>query len=266
MADKKLALITGASSGIGADLAREHARRGGDLILVARRAEKLEALKAALEADHGVTVHVMARDLAVANAGEDLHAAVREAGLEVDYLINNAGFGGHGAFHERPWTEDKAMVQLNIETLTALTRAFLPGMVERGRGRVLNVASTAAFLPGPLMAVYYATKAYVLSLSEALASELRGTGVTVTALCPGVTRTEFGARANVGDSKLFRGPWVAGSAAVAAFGYRAMLAGRVVAVHGFWNKVAAHVALPLLPKPVVRRVSLLLTEKVKKRS
>ncbi|MEM9305209.1 MAG: SDR family oxidoreductase, partial [Pseudomonadota bacterium] len=174
MAKGTTALVTGASGGIGLELARLHASKGGDLVVVARSADRLEALRAELEEKHGVSVSVIARDLAEPDAAEAIFAETEAAGVEIDVLMNNAGFGLHGAFHEQQWGRVQAMMQVNMVALTALTRRYLPGMVERGRGRILNVSSTASFLPGPLQAVYYATKAYVTSFSQAIAEELRG--------------------------------------------------------------------------------------------
>lgn len=230
------ALITGASSGIGRDLAHEHARRQGDLVLVARRRDRLETLADDLRGRHGVDVVVLAGDLTQPGAVPALHAKVEKLGLKVDVLVNNAGFGGLGRFVEQDADRLADMVQLNIHALTGLTHTFLPAMVARGRGRVLNVASTAAFMPGPTQAVYFATKAYVLSFTEALAVELAGTGVTATALCPGPTTTEFARRANAADRRMFRTA-TATSADVASFGYRSMEAGRTVAVHGLGNRL-----------------------------
>ncbi len=241
------ALITGASSGIGRDLAREHARRGGRLILVARRGDRLETLAAELVDRHGIAVTVLPCDLAAPGAAAALHQEVAGRGLVVDQLINNAGFGGLGRFHEMDPQRQDAMVQLNVMALTQLTRAYLPEMIARGRGRVLNVASTAAFMPGPTQAVYFATKAYVLSFTEAVAVELEGTGVTMTALCPGATVTEFADQAAAGNKRMFRAG-AATSAEVAAFGYRAMLAGRTVAIHRARSSPGAW-AIPPAPRP-----------------
>lgn len=254
-----VAVVTGASSGIGTELAREHASRGGDLVLVARREDKLAALAAELRERHGVGTTVIAKDLAAEGAAEELFAAL--ASTEIDVLMNNAGFGGHGRFHERRWEDDRDMIRLNVLTLAALTRLALPAMVARGRGRVLNVASVVGFMPGPQQAVYYASKAFVLSFSEAIAHELRGTGVTVTALCPGATRTGFFEAADLAGSKLLRSLTLASPEAVAAYGYKAMLAGQVVAVHGGSNKLLAHFLLRLMPRSLVRRISASLLEK-----
>ncbi|MFT4769639.1 MAG: short-subunit dehydrogenase, partial [Glaciecola sp.] len=185
------ALITGASAGIGEELARVHAEKGGHLILVARRKDRLESIATQLRAEHGVQVQVIAADLAKPGAAKKLMADVDALGTQVDVLINNAGFGGHGKFHESGLERDQRMMQLNMVALTELAYYFAQGMVERGAGKILNVGSTAGFLPGPLQAVYYASKAYVNSFSQAIANELEGTGVTVTVLCPGPVATEF---------------------------------------------------------------------------
>ncbi len=254
------ALITGASSGIGLDLARVHASRGGDLVLVARRRDRLEELATQLHEQHGVSAVVLPCDLSLPGAAEDLHREVVERSIDVDYLINNAGFGGYGLFHDIDPDRHEAMIQVNVLALTKLMRAFLPGMIALGSGRVLNVASTAAFIPGPLQAVYFATKAYVLSLTEALAVELAGTAVTVTALCPGATVTEFEAAADLEGAGLFaRG--AATSMDVAETGYRAMLDGRTVVVHGIRNK-----PIPLLARLVPRRLAATLAMKAMQKS
>ncbi len=183
--ERETALVTGASSGIGAELARIHAAHGGNLMMIARRRDKLEALKAELEKTYGIAVYLLVQDLAEAGAAQQVHDHVRSLGLAVDILVNNAGFGHWGPFHEQDWSVNEAMIKVNILALAALTRVFVPDMVARGHGRVLNVASMAGFVPGPLHAVYYASKAFVVSFSEALANELAGTGVTVTVV-PGL--------------------------------------------------------------------------------
>ena len=248
------ALITGASSGIGAELARIHASRGGNLVLVARREDRLNQIKAELEKEFHVEVAVIAKDLSDAAAPEEIVREIASRGIEIDCLINNAGFGGHGLFHERAWEKDRSMIQVNVMALTALTRLLLPAMVQRKRGRILNVASTAGFLPGPLQAVYYATKAYVISLSEALANELAGTGVTVTALCPGTTESEFAGQAGVTETRAFK-MGVASAKDVATYGYEAMMKGEVLAVHGATNKIVFHGLLRALPRRVVTKIS-----------
>ena len=231
---KEKALITGASSGIGLELARLCAKDGCDVVLVARSEGKLRELAAELGRDCGVAAHVIALDLAQPNAAEEL---VRRLPCAVDVLVNNAGFGVAGPFVGTDLTKELEMIQVNIVALTQLTKLLLPPMVARRRGRVLNVASTAAFQPGPLMAVYYATKAYVLSFSEAIADELRHSGVTVTALCPGPTETGFAAVADMTQSRLFNVARPMGSAAVARAGYAAMRRGKRVAIPGVKNKL-----------------------------
>ena len=183
--DRPTALVTGASGGIGEALARELAARGHDLVLVARSVGTLEALAAELAQAHGIIATSIGADLAASGAGRALATELRGRGLEIDIVVNNAGFADFGEFAHADLNKTMQMVALNVVTLTELTHELLPPMIERGRGRVMNLASTAAFLPGPLMAVYYATKAYVLSFSEGIAEELKGSGVTVTALCPG---------------------------------------------------------------------------------
>lgn len=250
------ALITGASSGIGESLARQLAAHGADLILVARTEDRLHALAAELGARYRVQVHVLPADLNLPGAASQLHAAVQARGLSVDILVNNAGLGGYGEFSTQPSDEIDRMITVNIGALTGLTRAFLPDMLARGRGRVLNVASTAAFQPGPLMAVYYATKAYVLSFSEAIAEEVAGSGVSVTALCPGPVQTGFQAVSRLGESDLLSGPArlaILSADEVARLGVRGMLVGQRVVVAGRLNRVQT--LLPrLLPRAVVTRL------------
>jgi uncharacterized protein len=232
----KLALITGASVGLGRDLAELFARDGHHLVLTARNESQLAALASKFRDQYKVNVDVIVQDLSVPGAADRIFAQL--AGRTIDYLVNNAGFGTHGPFAEADVASQLAMIQVNIASLTHLTRLILPGMLERGSGRIMNMASVAAFLPGPLMAVYYATKAYVLSFSEALASEVAGRGVTVTAVCPGPTKTEFQLRAGIAEAPLFqRG--VMTSPQVAQIGYNAMLQGRRSVVTGFSNKVSA---------------------------
>ena len=236
------ALVTGASSGIGLEIARILAK-DHDVTLAARSADKLEALASEVGGARVVPV-----DLA---DPEGPRALVAELPA-VDVLVNNAGFGDFGAFASAPESRLDDMIELNVGALTRLARAYLPGMRERGSGRVMNVASTAAFQPGPLMAVYYATKAYVLSFSEALAEETRGTGVTVTALCPGPTASGFQAGAAMEDSRLVKGRKLPSAAEVAAYGVKAMQRGDVVAVPGFMNKAMA-ASVRFSPRPVIRR-------------
>ena len=236
-ASSETVLVTGASSGIGAELARAFAKRGSSLWLTARSQDKLEALAAELRQKYTVQVRVVLSDLARAEGAAQLVRALAEEHVEVDVLVNNAGYAGYGAFTRSDWTHEAGMLQLNMVTLTELTKRLLPPMVARGRGGVLNVASTAAFQPGPLMAVYYATKAYVLSFSEALAEEVRGSGVVVTALCPGPTESGFQARASMEASKLVKGKRLMDAASVAEAGYEGFRRGATVVVPGLQNRL-----------------------------
>lgn len=246
----KVALITGASSGIGKEFAYIHAEKGGDLVIVARRAAKLEALKKDLESKHGVQVLCISKDLSEPGAGQALYQEVKAAGVEVEYLINNAGFGGHGKFHEREWAKDLTMIQLNIIALTELTRFFLPDFVQRNSGRILNVSSTASLMPGPLQAVYFATKAYVTSFSNAIATELQDTNVTVTALLPGATETEFAATSGMDKTDLFEHTFSARS--VAEEGYNGMLAAKLDVIAGVtFGQRMMMAAIPLTPKKMI---------------
>lgn len=233
----RLALVTGASSGIGMQLARLFAADRIDLVLVARRAQELDSLAAELRTGCGVAVTVLPLDLAQPGAARALFAALQSRGLVVTDLCNNAGFGLFGLFQGTALDDESAMIQLNITALTELTKLFLPPMLARRNGRILNVASTASFQPGPFMAVYYASKAYVLSLSEALATELKGSGVTVTALCPGPTRTGFQARAAMHNSALLKNVALTDVDDVARAGYRAMQRGQRVIVPGWINRL-----------------------------
>lgn len=246
----KVALITGASSGIGMELARIHAERGGDLVLVARSEDKLNELKAELEGKHSVNVTVIAKDLTRLEAATEIHEEVTGSGIAVDYLVNNAGFGGRGLFHERKWEDDLAMINLNVTALTALTRFFLPDFVKRNSGRILNVSSTASFMPGPLQAVYYATKAYVIFFSNAIAEELHDTNITVTALMPGATETGFAERSGMDKTKLFDNTF--GAREVAEAGYDGMLAGKMDVVAGVtFSQSLMMKAIPFTPKKML---------------
>lgn len=245
---KTVALITGASSGIGRELAAIHAAKGGDLVIVARSADKLAAVKSELESQHGVQVMTIAKDLSLPDSAQQVYDAVKAAGIEIDILINNAGFGGQGKFHERDWANDLTMIQLNIVALTALCRLFLPDFVQRDRGRILNVSSVASLTPGPLQAVYFATKAYVTSFSNAIAGELHDTKVTVTALLPGATETEFARVAGLDETELFKE--VASARNVAQEGYDAMLAGELDIISGVsLPQKILFTAIPFVPKP-----------------
>jgi uncharacterized protein len=221
----KTALITGASSGIGYEMAKLLVGDGYQVAVVARRADKLVALRDELGADR---VTVITADLSQPSAAAAVHAQVPS----VDVLVNNAGVGDFGAFVDADLDKTLAMMQLNMSSLVALTRLYVPTMVANKSGKIVNVASTAAFQPGPLMAVYYATKSFVLSFSEAISEELQGSGVTVTALCPGPTESGFQAGAEMESSKLVKGKKLPTSLDVATYAVKAMNSGKVVAVHG----------------------------------
>jgi short-subunit dehydrogenase len=249
-------LVTGASCGIGEALARCFAKGGFDLVLVARSADKLRALAAELESAHGVPARVQPCDLSQPAAAAGLAAALRRRQVTVDVLVNNAGVLEQGAFCDIAPQRHQQLIDLNVSGLTSMLAAFLPGMRERGWGRVLNVASIAAFQPVPTLATYAATKAYVLSLTESLSEELKGTGVSVSALCPGITATQMVSRAAEANDKLARLPaFMIGDAAdVAAEGYRACLRGEVIKVPGMLN-LATTLASRATPKWLLRGLS-----------
>ena len=250
-ATRPVALVTGASAGIGRELANVLAREGHDLVLVARRQPELEQLATELKEQYGADSRVISADLTKATAASGI---VKELGpdTQIDVLVNNAGFGGLGAFVERDRKDDLRMIALNVTALTDLTKAFLPGMVERKRGRILNVASTAAFQPGPFMAVYYATKAYVLSLSQALAEEVSGTGVTVTCLCPGVTESEFHQVAGTEGVPLTNAVSMS-ARTVAEAAYKGMTRGKLVVIPGLHNKIGAQ-SIRFAPRGMVLKI------------
>jgi len=231
-----IALVTGASSGIGKALARCFAADGHDVVLVARRLPLLEALASELSERFGQKTWAIAGDLSSAAGVEGLLGELQARGLELDFLVNNAGVGTTGRFVDSPLERELVLTELNVRAIVHLTRALLPGMLARRRGRILNVGSTAGFQPGPYMATYYASKAFVNHFSEALHEELRGTGVTVTLSCPGPTLTEFGDVSGVGKANLFRLP-VASAEHVAREAYGALFAGRALIVHGFLNRI-----------------------------
>ena len=250
---RPLALITGASVGLGRDFATIFAANGYDLIVTARNQQQLESVATDLRAKYGVAVEVLPKDLSRPEATQEIFDHLQSSARLLDVLVNNAGFGTNGPFIDTDVVSQAAMLQVNVVALTQLTRLFLPAMVKRHSGRVMNVASVAAFLPGPLMAVYYASKAYVLSFSEAIASELAGTGVTVTAFCPGATQTEFFTRASMGASPLVRANMM-DSMTVARIGYRAMQQGKRVAIAGFQNRLMAG-AVHFTPRRLVTAIS-----------
>ncbi|MGD0437905.1 MAG: SDR family oxidoreductase [Bryobacteraceae bacterium] len=239
-------LITGASAGIGLELARVFAAAGYDLILTARDQVRLEKLAADLKP---AAVRVIAQDLSLPGAPEEIHRLAPN----VDVLVNNAGFGVYGKFADNSLSQELNMIQLNVAALVALTKLYLPGMLAARSGRIMNVASTAAFQPGPLMAIYFATKAFVLSFSEAIANELEGTGVTVTALCPGPTATEFQERGKMQDSALVKGKKMMTARTVAEAGYQGLMAGKTIVIPGLQNKLMVE-SLRISPRSVVTKV------------
>jgi short-subunit dehydrogenase len=239
--NRTTALITGGSTGIGLDLAREFASHGHDLVVVARQRDRLDQAAGALEGKYGVKVTAIPSDLSIDGSPQRLYDAVIGEGIRIDYLVNNAGFGLGGEFADTDLDRELDMIQLNIAAVVHMTKLFMQPMLRRKKGRIMNVGSTAGFQPGPLMSVYYASKAFVLSFSEAIAEELRDSGVTVTCLCPGPTETEFAHVAGIKQTRLFTQMGVKDSAEVARFGYRAMMKGERVAIPGVRNKMLVQV-------------------------
>ena len=244
---KNTALITGAASGIGKEFSKIHAEKGGDIVAVDINAEGLKSLKNELEGSYGIEVYTIVKNLTQLTAPQEIHDEVLGHGIEIDYLINNAGFGGIGAFHERDWAKDLAMIQVNVVALTALTRQFLPDFVARDSGRILNVSSTVSLVPGPLQAVYFATKAYVTSFSNALSGELSETGVTMTALLPGATKTAFGDHSGMNKTAIYKKP--ASARDVAQAGYEAMEEGKIEVIAGLpWEQRVELAFIPFMSK------------------
>ena len=251
------ALITGASSGIGLEFAKVFAANKTNLVLVARSEDKLNQLATQLRLDFGITVKVIVADLSQMEQVFQVYNTCKTANIQINYLVNNAGFGSYGFFVESDWKKTEEMIDLNIKSLTLLSRLFGSDMVANKAGKILNVASTAAFQPGPTMAVYFATKSYVLFLSEAMSNELKGTGVTVTCLCPGATESGFMVAAAMDNSALFKNRKLPTSAAVALFGYKAMMKGKMTVIHGIMNYLIAN-SIRLAPRswvlPMVRKI------------
>lgn len=258
---KNTALITGASNGIGLELAKVHASKGGDLVLVARNKTKLDELKAELESQFKVSVYTIGKDLSANNSAQEVYDETTKQNIQIDYLINNAGFGDFGMFAETEWSKELQMINLNITTLTQFTKLYLQDMVKRKSGKIMNVASTAAFQSGPTMAVYYATKAYVLSFSEAVDNEVSGKGVTVTTLCPGPTESGFQAAAAMEESNLVKGKKLPTAKEVAEYGYSSMMKGKTVAIHGMMNWIMAN-SVRFTPRALVVK----LTRKIQDRA
>lgn len=249
----KIALITGASSGIGAEFARYHARKGGDVVLTARSEGKLKALAAELEAEYGIKAHVVAADLGAVEGAAEVIAQVSTLGLHIDILINNAGFGGRGRHIDRMIDEELAMIDLNVKALVVLSHHYGREMAKRAQGRILNVGSSAGFMPGPLQAVYFATKSFVQSFSQAFDHEMRPQGVTVTVLAPGYVNTSFADRADLHGTKLTSDGGKT-PASVAKYGYDAMSRGALVAVNEKPLDFMINWLIPLLPRRVVLKM------------
>lgn len=257
---RKTALITGASSGIGYQLAMIHAQKGDNLVLVSRNHLKLNDLKSHLELSYAISVMMVKMDLSEPDSAQELYDQLKKDHVVVDYLVNNAGFCYHGLFMETEWQREEKMINLHITTLTHLCKLFGKDMIERGCGRILNVTSTAAFQPGPSMSVYFASKAYILHFSEALNKEFFAKGVSVTALCPGPTNSEFQKNADLVGSNLFRILPVSNAREVARYAHKAMLKGKAVAVHGWINKMIV-LSLRFVPRKLVVFFSGLLLSK-----
>ncbi len=246
----KTALITGASSGIGKELARIHAENGGNLIIVARRGENLIELKNELEKKHNIQVTTLIKDLSIVGSAKEIYEEVKALNIQVDYLINNAGFGLRGKFHELDWARQQQMINLNMVSLTELMYLFLPEMIGRNEGKILNVSSTAAFFPGPLQAIYYATKSYVNFLSNAVDEELHDTNISISTLMPGATETEFAKTAGMDKSSMFAKTVSARS--VAQAGYDGMLEGKLNIISGLTFSQKTMVSMiPFIPKKVM---------------
>ncbi len=258
---KHTVLITGASGGIGYELAKIFAKNGHDLILVARNAEKLLVFAEELRTEYKVQVAAFARDLTLLDQINELYQVIQQEGIFIDFLINNAGMGDFGPFIESDWRKTQYMMQLNMTSLTYLTHLFLQDMKKNGRGRIMNVASLAAFQPGPNMAVYFATKAYVLHFSEALHYELKKFDITVTSLCPGPTQSNFSEAASATSSNLFKSKNIPSAASVAEYGFMAMMQGKRLAIPGIKNKVFAFLAR-ISPRTLVIQIAAMMNRQV----
>ncbi|MBD2344272.1 SDR family NAD(P)-dependent oxidoreductase [Anabaena subtropica] len=250
---KKFALITGAASGIGYELAYIFAQNNYNLVLVDRVEEKIQEIAVTFPKEFGIFVKSIVKDLSKPTSPEEIFLELQQENIKVDVLVNNAGFGTYGLFNETNLTDELEMLQVNVVCTTHLTKLFLKNMVKQGDGKILNVSSAAAFQPGPLMAVYFATKAYVLSFSEALANELNGTGVTVTVLCPGTTQSAFHERTGMADSKLVKGKRMMDAATVAHIGYDALMQGKTIVIPGLINKIFAK-SIRFIPRNLVTKI------------
>jgi uncharacterized protein len=254
------ALITGASIGIGLEFAKVFAAAKNNLVIVARSEDKLKKLADELQSTFGIAVKVIAADLCKMDEVQKVYDTCKAENITIDYLVNNAGIGEFGNFAEGNWDKTEQMINLNITSLTKMCRLFIPDMLARKSGKILNVASTAAFQPGPTMAVYYATKSYVLFFSEAIYKELEGTGVHVTCLCPGATASGFQAAAAMEESNLVKGKKLPTSKEVAAFGYKAMMNNKMTVIHGLMNTIMA-TSIRFTPRKLVLAIVKKIQEK-----
>ncbi len=251
---KKTALITGASKGIGRELAHLFAKDGCDIVLVARSEKELDSLKVELEEKQGITVHTFIKDLCQPDAAQTIFDELKAIDIDVDYLVNNAGFGDYGTFVDGEWDTYEKMISLNVITLTHFCHLFINDWKGRKPGKILNISSTAAFQPGPMMAVYFASKAFVLNFSEAIGYELKNDNITITTLCPGPTSTNFGEVSGMNASQLVKKVRIASSTEVAKLGYRAMMKGKSTVIHGTQNKLAPF-GIRFIPRKCVTRIS-----------
>jgi short-subunit dehydrogenase len=249
---KNVALITGASSGIGRELAKIHAQSGGDLVIVARRIELLNELKLELTKEFGIEIEVLQQDLTQKNAAQTIFKFTQEKNIKIAYLINNAGFGGHGLFIDRPIEKDIEMIQLNVLALVEITHLYLQEMRKNNFGKILNLASTAGFFPGPLQATYFATKAFVISFTRGLAQELKSTNITITALCPGPVKTEFSQVAGMENTKLFEHGVTAYK--TAKKGYQAMMKGKIIYISQASLNFGIRFIVPFLPNSILAKI------------
>lgn len=258
----KYTLITGASKGIGLELAKVFAKKKHNLILVARSTDLLEELKRSLCETYNIKVEIFSIDLTSENAAYELYEKTKSKNLEVEHLVNNAGFGDYGSYLETSDTKNQNMIQLNIIALIQLCKVYAIDMKKSGYGRIMNVASIASFLPGPLMATYYASKSFVLSFSEALSREFKNTGITVTALCPGTTKTNFFDVASANESNLLNNLKPAPAYKVAIYGYKKLMKGKVVAIYGIKNRLMIF-GIRLVPRSLVRNIAYKIQDKRK---
>jgi short-subunit dehydrogenase len=235
-------------------LAKIHALKGGDVVLVARNKSKLDELKTELEKQFNISVYTIGKDLSATESAQEIYDETNRQNIQVDYLINNAGFGDFGMFTDTDWNKELKMINLNITTLTLFTKLYLQDMVKRKSGKIMNVASIASFQPGPTLAVYCATKAYVLSFTEAISNEVSDKGVSIIALCPGATETGFQAAGGLDESKLFKDKKLPTGKEVAEYGYSSMIKGKTVAIHGIMNYILSN-SIRFIPRALVLKVS-----------